>query len=77
MAKKSKNSAPNDVASLRGLVAAAGIREAKLLSNASTVSSQIERATAELRQARDTILMHGKKLAKHCAAGHFYRERTG
>lgn len=49
---------------MRGLVSVSGTREAKLPSGASVPSSQIERATAELPQAGNTITTQSMDVAK-------------
>lgn len=64
IAEKSTNNALNDVMSLCERVAFAGTREAELLSNESTTLNKIATATAELRQARDTISTQSRELAK-------------
>lgn len=48
---------------MRELVAAATLREAKLICNASAASEQIARSPAALHQACDTITTQSKKLA--------------
>lgn len=59
-----KQASVNDVASLRDRVAAASTRKAELLSGTSVAPSIRSRATAELHQARDTILTQSKSLEK-------------
>lgn len=49
---------------MRERVTVAGTIEAGLLSSASVVSGQIATATAELHQARDTILMQNRESVK-------------
>lgn len=61
--EKVKKDALNNVGSFRVLVTAACMREVELVSNASAASDQMEKATAELRQTRNTISMQSKELA--------------
>lgn len=61
IAKRSANNILNDVASLRRWVTIASTREKKLLSSPLAASSQISRASSELLQANDTILMKSRK----------------
>lgn len=63
-AEKSKNNPSNDVARLCGQVLVASTGEAELLSNVLAGSSQIARATAKLRHARNIISTQCKELAK-------------
>lgn len=55
VAKKSNDNASNDVISLRRRVIVTSTCATELLSSASAASGQIIRATARLRQTRDTI----------------------
>lgn len=63
-AESVKKGAFNDVVCLRERIAAAGMREVELRSNASAGSSQMVMATDELWQAHDTISTQCKKLAR-------------
>lgn len=60
----SKNNVLIDVASLRGRVAVTSTRKVDLHSGPSAASCQIEKDTAELCQARDTISTQSKDMAK-------------
>lgn len=55
IAEKTSNNSLNEVASFRGWVAVASLREAELLCSAPVSSSQTASTTAELRQASDKI----------------------
>lgn len=62
--KMSANNTLKDVDSFFGRVTAASTHEAELRSSPSATLSVRARATAELRQARDTISTQNKKLAE-------------
>lgn len=60
-----KDNVLNDVTNLIGLIEAPSTREVKRLSSEPPASSQITRATAEIRQARNTLSRQSEELAKH------------
>lgn len=64
MTEKSKKNALNDIYSYCSRVVGSGTPKAELLSNVSTALIQIAMATAELRQACNTISTQSKWLVK-------------
>lgn len=65
VAEKAKNDALNNGTSLFKWFAVAGTREAELICNAPAASTQIAKATAELRQTRETISTESKEFDRN------------